>query len=120
MAGDYWLVKKKQIDIPALYDPKGRYAYVHGMNWRTAAALFVSFAPCLPGLAQSISPDSISVDKGIKHLYTFSWLFGICMSVGLYTSLNYIFPAKSTLILATVWGPSDSMLVAYMTGESIR
>jgi NCS1 family nucleobase:cation symporter-1 len=120
MACDYWLVKKKHIDIPALYDPRGRYTYVRGVNWRAAVAFFVSFSPCLPGLAQSISPDSVGVNEGIKHLYAFSWLFGICISVFLYTSLNYMFPAKATLVLATVWGPNDSVLEAYAAGESIR
>lgn len=42
VACDYWLVKKKHIDIPALYDPRGRYSYIHGVNWRAAVAFFLA------------------------------------------------------------------------------
>jgi len=31
----------------------------------------------LPGLAYSIAPESVKVNDGILHLYSFSWLFGI-------------------------------------------
>lgn len=37
LVADYWLVKKQHYDIPALYDPFGRYRYsgvVPGLNWR--------------------------------------------------------------------------------------
>lgn len=37
LVADYWLVKKQNYDIPALYDPFGRYRYsglLPGFNWR--------------------------------------------------------------------------------------
>lgn len=27
MCCDYWLIRKRRLDVPALYDPKGRYRY---------------------------------------------------------------------------------------------
>lgn len=64
----------------------------------------------LPGLAQSISPGSVSVDKGIKHLYVRRFVHVVELHI----------LAKATLVLATVWRPNDSVPVAYTTGESIR
>lgn len=49
MASDYWLVKGRAIDVPALYQSHGRYRYEAGFNWRAAAAMMVSLAPNLPG-----------------------------------------------------------------------
>lgn len=37
------------------------------------------------------------------NLYTFDWLFGFVVSVFLYTSLSWIFPAKETLMTETIW-----------------
>ncbi|KAH8881719.1 NCS1 nucleoside transporter [Thozetella sp. PMI_491] len=102
MAADYWLVKKRRYDIPALYDPRGRYRYDGGCNWRAAVAFLVPVAPLLPGLAQSITPD-IYISSGAKNLYTFDWLFGFVTSIILYTGLSFAFPAPESLVDETIW-----------------
>ncbi|KAF2663522.1 hypothetical protein BT63DRAFT_352640, partial [Microthyrium microscopicum] len=76
IAADYWLVKRQNIDVPALYDPRGRYRYDYGINWRAMIAFVVVVGPLLPGLAFSINPGGTHINDGIKHLYTFDWLFG--------------------------------------------
>jgi NCS1 family nucleobase:cation symporter-1 len=103
MAADYWLVKHSHYDMPALYDPHGRYRYRYGINWRALVAFIVPVAPLLPGLAYSITP-SISISAGAKHLYTFDWLFGFVTSIFLYTALSWLFPAKDTVMKETIWG----------------
>lgn len=118
MVADYWLVKKQHIDIPALYDPHGRYAYTAGCNWRAVVAFLVPVGPLLPGLAFSISssdaPETgIRISDGARHLYTFNWLFGFVTSVFLYTVLNSQFPAKETVLHDTVWGLGGSAIEAY-------
>jgi NCS1 family nucleobase:cation symporter-1 len=49
MATDYWLVKKRCVDVPSLYRRHGRYRYNYGVNWRAAVALLTSLVPNLPG-----------------------------------------------------------------------
>jgi NCS1 family nucleobase:cation symporter-1 len=49
MATDYWLVKKRCVDVPSLYRRHGRYRYNYGINWRAAVALLTSLVPNLPG-----------------------------------------------------------------------
>lgn len=41
LASDFWLVKNQHIDVPALYDPAGRYSYTWGINWRAAVAFLI-------------------------------------------------------------------------------
>lgn len=101
MAADYWLVKKRKIDVPALYDPYGRYRYWYGINWQGLVAFIVPVAPLLPGLAYSI--DGSNISAGARNLYTFDWLFGFVVSIFLYTSLSWIFPHKEALIPHTIY-----------------
>jgi len=106
LASDYWLVKRQKIDVPALYDPRGRYRYNAGINWRAAVAFLVAVVPLLPGLANSISP--VSIGEGLTNLYTFDWLFGFVVSIVLYTGLSLIFPAPEALIGKTIYGHEPS------------
>lgn len=101
IAADYWLVKRRNIDVPALYDPYGRYRYWYGVNWQGFVAFIVPVTPLLPGLANSI--NNCHVSEGIKHLYSFDWLFGFVVSILLYTSLSWIFPQKDALISHTIY-----------------
>ena len=104
MAADYWLVKRGHIDIPALYNPRGRYRYMGGCNWRAALAFIIPVAPLLPGLALSISGDDVvHISDGDQNLYTFNWLFGFVSSIVIYTVLSFVFPAPETILSDTIW-----------------
>lgn len=111
LAADYWAVKKQNIDVPALYDPDGRYSYWNGINWRALVAFLVSVCPNLPGLADSIKRSTgdgnepgLNISQGIKNLYTFDWLFGFVVSIFLYTALSWMYPAAESLVVTTIYG----------------
>lgn len=109
LAADYWLVHKQNIDVPALYNPDGRYRYWKGINWVALLTLLVAVCPNLPGLGFAIGrrddgTSSAHVSQGAQNLYTFDWLFGFVTSVVLYTALSYIFPAKESLLDHTIYG----------------
>jgi NCS1 family nucleobase:cation symporter-1 len=53
LAADYWIVKKRNFDVPGLYCRHGRYRYQYGVNWRAAVAFLVAVTPNIPGLAKS-------------------------------------------------------------------
>jgi len=101
IAADYWLIKKRHIDVPALYDPHGRYRYVYGVNWQGLVAFLIAVCPNLPGLANSI--NGISISAGAKHLYAFDWLYGFVSSVFVYTVLSMVFPTMEALIPKTIY-----------------
>ncbi|KAI0106820.1 permease for cytosine/purines, uracil, thiamine, allantoin-domain-containing protein [Daldinia grandis] len=119
MASDYWLVKKRQIDIPSLYDPDGRYRYVGGCNWRAAVAFIVPVAPLLPGLGLSISgPQAVHINDGVTNLYTLNFLFGFVTSGVLYAALSYAVPAKETLLKDTIWDLDDTIIEAQVQDDA--
>lgn len=95
MVADYWLVKKRRYDIPALYDPYGKYRFTGGCNWRAAVAFLVSAVPLLPGLALSVGgPSTVYISVGARNLYSVNWLFGFIMSTTLYATVSAIFPCQ--------------------------
>lgn len=104
IAADYWIIKRRQIDVPALYNPHGRYRYNrYGINWQGMLAFLLAIGPNLPGLAYSIN-SSAHISAGAKHLYTFDWLYGFVTSIVVYVSLHKIFPAKGSLVDKTIDG----------------
>lgn len=114
MAADYWLIKRRRIDVPALYDPRGRYRYFHGVNWQGLVAFLLAVAPLLPGLAYSINPTHTTIDAGAKHLYSFDWLFGFTTSIFVYTVLHLLFPWKESLVPETI----DGVEAAFENGKA--
>lgn len=117
MASDYWIIKRRNIDVPALYDPLGRYRYFYGVNWQGLVAFLLALCPNIPGLAYAINSNN-HITTGAKHLYTICWLYGFVSSITIYVTLHKIFPAKESLIDKTIDGvevvaeakqyPSDS------------
>lgn len=90
--------------MPALYDPYGRYRYWYGINWQALLAFLLAVGPNIPGLAAAINPSGTHVNAGIKHLYSFDWLYGFVVSIFVYTVLHKIFPAKESLVPKTIDG----------------
>ncbi|KAI9736870.1 MAG: hypothetical protein M1818_005921 [Claussenomyces sp. TS43310] len=103
MACDFWFVKKQNFDVPALYNPMGRYRYWKGCNWRAALAFLLAVCPNLPGLAQSINTNT-RITEGAKHLYTFDWLYGFLCSILVYGFTSYFFPHHASLVDNSIFG----------------
>ncbi|KAH8900424.1 hypothetical protein GQ53DRAFT_708244 [Thozetella sp. PMI_491] len=106
MCADYWVIKRRKVDIPAMYDPHGRYRYWYGINWRAMLAFLVGFSPNLPGLIYTIggtTGSSISISAEAKHLYSFNWLFGFVTSIAVHIVASLLFPDANTLVDQTIW-----------------
>ncbi|OTB01569.1 hypothetical protein M426DRAFT_265792 [Hypoxylon sp. CI-4A] len=109
LACDYWLVKRRRYDVPALYDPAGIYRYKYGVNWRALVVTLVVIVPLLPALAQKVAPGNVRVSQGLVNLFTFNWLYGFFVALVMYYILNYFFPDRDTLIPYVV--PGDASVV---------
>jgi nucleobase:cation symporter-1, NCS1 family len=101
IAADFWVVKKKNIDIPSLYRRRGRYRYHGGVNWRAAVAFLISIGPNLPGMAHAVTP-TITVGT-IDDIYDISFMWGFSSGFVVYYALNYIWPATETLLESTIY-----------------
>ncbi|ANB14724.1 Dal4p [Sugiyamaella lignohabitans] len=99
LATDFWLVKRKCIDVAALYDPDGIYKYWHGMNWRALVSFLIGLGPNLPGLAKAVSPG-LNISGGILHVYDINYFYGFYTTALVYFLLSYFWPAKETVIPA--------------------
>lgn len=98
---DFFVVKRQALDIPALYDPHGRYAYKYGINWRAALALLAAVGPTLPGLINSVNPD-IPI-YGAGYLRDLNWYYGIFSSALVYVGSSWAVPAHESLVPTMIW-----------------
>jgi len=83
MICDYWVLRRRRLDLAALFRPSGRYSYEGGFNWRAMAALVLAIAPVVPGFLRAATtpnftgrmPDPTLSDT----LYNYAWFvtFGI-------------------------------------------
>jgi NCS1 family nucleobase:cation symporter-1 len=93
---DYWIVKKRRVDVPGLYQPHGLYAYNHGFNWRACIALILSIAPTMPSLVHNINPD-IDIGRAV-YIADLTWYYGFFSAFLVYIVTSLLVPAKDTLL----------------------
>lgn len=67
---DYYLVKKMELDVDALYleDRSGRYYYNQGFNVAALVALAVGILPIIPGFLQKVR-----VSSNVKELFVVAY-----------------------------------------------
>lgn len=102
LAADYWIVKKRNLDVPGLYRRTGRYRYHWGCNWRPAVAFLVAVVPLLPGLAAQVNPN-VDISLGLQHMYDCNYLYGFLSGGLMYVLLSKFFPAQETLTDAPIY-----------------
>jgi nucleobase:cation symporter-1, NCS1 family len=83
---DYWILRKQRLDLIALFDVKGRYAYSNGINWRAVAVLVISVAPVVPGFLRAAStPGGQPAQPGfLDTLYVYAWFVTFALGFVLY------------------------------------
>jgi NCS1 family nucleobase:cation symporter-1 len=70
LIADYWLVRRKELELEDLYLPEGVYRYRGGWNLRAVAATVVGCALAWGGL----------VVPALKPLYNYAWFVGFGVS----------------------------------------
>ncbi|MFZ4723451.1 MAG: NCS1 family nucleobase:cation symporter-1 [Phycisphaerales bacterium] len=80
MVVDYWLVRRKELDVPDLYRPRGRYA---GINWVAMFALIAGVAPNIIGFLRSVKMMGGGPDLW-DHIYPYSWFTGFIVAAIVY------------------------------------
>jgi len=77
MIADYFMLRKCELDVGALYRSEGEYAYSRGVNWRALATLAAGIAVALIGLPV----------RPLRWLYDYAWFVGFLISATLYLVL---------------------------------
>ncbi|KAB2901119.1 MAG: NCS1 family nucleobase:cation symporter-1 [Burkholderiaceae bacterium] len=82
---DYYLVRRTRLDVPALYEDHGPYAYSNGWNWVAVAAFALGVAPNVPGFLNAAFPASFpGVGEVFKQLYAYAWFIGLAIAAVVY------------------------------------
>lgn len=104
MVCDYYIIKKRKLNVDQLYTHHGIYWYDGGFNWRAFASFVIGFAPLLPGFAKSIQP-TLNVG-GAWKIYSFAWIFGFTSSMfSYYVICTYISSPTESIIEEAVYPP---------------
>jgi NCS1 family nucleobase:cation symporter-1 len=77
MIADYFILRKCELDVDALYHSEGKYSYTRGVNWKAIFALAAGIAVALIGL----------VVPALRWLYDYAWFVGFFVAGILYLSL---------------------------------
>jgi nucleobase:cation symporter-1, NCS1 family len=94
MIVDYWIVRRRQLDLAELYKMDGKYSYSGGWNWRAIAAVFIGVIPVVPGFLKAAStPDFAGVFSNptfVESLYNYGLFFTFGVASIAYLALSMI------------------------------
>jgi NCS1 family nucleobase:cation symporter-1 len=89
MIADYFVYRKKRLDVAALYDRDGEYRYHGGISWVALGALLVGVAPSLPGFLATVKlTDAAHVAPLFLSLYNYAWFVGFAVAFVVYLALR--------------------------------
>ena len=77
LIADYWIVRRKQLRLEDLYDPRGAYRYANGWNWKAVVA---TVAGCALAWGGFVFPP-------LKPLFDYAWFVGFGVAFVLYVVL---------------------------------
>lgn len=86
LIADYWLLRRRHLELADLYKVNGAYTYTAGWNWRAVAATLLGCALAWGGL----------VVPWLKPLYDYAWFVGFFAAGGAYWGLMKAVPVAAT------------------------
>jgi NCS1 family nucleobase:cation symporter-1 len=81
MIVDYYFIRKQNLILNDLYNPKGIYSFKSGFNLAALWALIIGIIPNIPGFLVNINVlDSDTFPSFIVALYNYAWFVGFGLS----------------------------------------
>jgi NCS1 family nucleobase:cation symporter-1 len=85
MIADYFVCRKRQLNLAALYDVKGEYSYTGGFNLAAIVALLLSVLPNVPGFLVTTKVLSAkNVPAILVESYYYAWFIGFALAFVIY------------------------------------
>jgi NCS1 family nucleobase:cation symporter-1 len=86
LIADYWLLRRRELELRELFEPRGRYSYGNGFNPAAIVALVVGMLPVIPGfLRAATTPGGQVADPNfLDTLYTYAWFVTFAISFAVY------------------------------------
>ncbi len=93
MIADYFVVRKKELNIGALYSASGGYAFKGGVSRVALAALIAGALPSLPGFLVTVKLiDGAGLPAFLLGLYHYAWFVGFGLAFAVYLTLRRFAP----------------------------
>lgn len=93
MIADYFVYRRRELNLAALYDPEGPHRYTHGFSIVALIALIVAVLPSLPGFFATIKViDATHVAPFLLSLYNYAWFVGFALAFAVYLALRKLAP----------------------------
>jgi len=100
MIADYWILRRRRLELADLYKMDGRYAYSGGWNWRAIVAVFIGVVPVLPGFFKAATtPGFEGVFQNpifVEGLYNYGLFFTFFVAGLAYLALSMIGSREAT------------------------
>lgn len=90
MIADYWILRRRELDVADLYRLDGRYGRV---SWAAMVALLVGVAPNVPGFLAAVKV--MEVAPAWSTLYPYAWFTGFAISAVAYLVLRRLAGART-------------------------
>jgi NCS1 family nucleobase:cation symporter-1 len=90
---DYFLLRKRELNVDDLYREDGEYRYTRGFNLVAIAALVIGIAPNLPGFLNKVTSigGTPAAPTLWDHIYNLSWFVGFAVGGAVYLALSVMF-----------------------------
>jgi NCS1 family nucleobase:cation symporter-1 len=93
LIADYFVWRKRRLDLDALYRTDGGYHYTNGFSVVAVVSFFVAVLPSLPGfLVQVKALDAAQVPALLISLYNYAWFLGFAIAFIAYLVLRKLKP----------------------------
>ncbi|MEY2565345.1 MAG: nucleobase:cation symporter, family [Verrucomicrobiota bacterium] len=89
MIADYFVWRRRELDVEDLYRADGRYRYSNGVNPAAMIALVVAVLPNLPGFLVNVKLlNAASTPRFFIALYDYAWFVGFAIAFVVYLVLR--------------------------------
>ena len=89
MIADYFVIRRRQLNVPALYREDGEYRFTNGFSIVALIALVVAILPNLPGFLVNVKLlNRADVPAFLVALYDYAWFVGFAIAFVVYLVLR--------------------------------
>ena len=89
MIADYYVWRRRQLDVAALYRADGEYRYTNGLSLVALVTLVIAILPNLPGFLVTVKLlNATVVPAFFVRLYDYAWFVGFAIAFLVYLALR--------------------------------
>jgi NCS1 family nucleobase:cation symporter-1 len=89
MIADYFVWRRRELDVEDLYRADGQYRFTNGFNLVAMISLLIAILPNLPGFLVNVKLlDAASVPRFFVALYDYAWFVGFGIAFVVYLALR--------------------------------